>query len=71
MNIPVHGPPLLHRHPITTRTGTNIPMLAMGTAGITADSIKELTNSLSKEASRGTLTITITITGSDRYAVVK
>jgi hypothetical protein len=42
----------------------------MDTAGITADSIKALTNSLNKGASRETLTITITITGSDLYAVV-
>lgn len=44
----------------------------MGTdmAGITADSLKALINSLSKGASRETRIITITITDSDLYAVV-
>jgi hypothetical protein len=70
MNIPVHGIRLLRRPPITTSTGISILTGATGTAGITADSIKALTNSLSKGASRGTRTITITIMGSDRNAVV-
>jgi uncharacterized protein YqgV (UPF0045/DUF77 family) len=72
MNIPVHGIRLRRRQQIITRTGISILTGAMGTdmEGITADSIKALTNSLSKGASRETLTITITITGSDLYAVV-
>lgn len=72
MNIPVHGIRLLRRQQIITRTVISTPTVAMGTdmAGITADSIKALTNSLNKGASRETLTITITITGSDLYAAV-
>ena len=71
MNIPVHGIRQLRRHPITTSTGISIRTGATGTEGITADSIRALTNSLSKEASRGTLTITTTITDSDRQAVIE
>jgi len=72
MNIPVHGIRLLRRQQIITRTGISTPTAAMGTdmAGITADSLKALINSLSKGASRETRIITITITDSDLYAVV-
>jgi hypothetical protein len=72
MIIPVHGIRLLRRHRIITSTGISILTGAMGTdtAGTTEGSPKALTNSLSKEASRGTRTITITITDSDRYTMI-
>ncbi len=70
MNILARGTRPLRRHPTTIRTGISILMRAMVTVtertGVTtAVNIKALISSRSNEASRGTLTITITITVND------